>query len=93
MRIAFCAQLHEMIAENKNILPNLLMSNEAHFLLTGLVNNKNYQYWSDTNHQLLHETPMHSPKVTGSCGVARFGIIGPYVFEDSQGRTVNVTSE
>ena len=32
MRIAFCAQLQEMIAENNNILPNMLMSDEAHFI-------------------------------------------------------------
>ncbi|KAJ4440946.1 hypothetical protein ANN_10795 [Periplaneta americana] len=40
MRIAFCAQLQEMIADNNNILPNLLMSDEAHFHLTGLSRSK-----------------------------------------------------
>ena len=33
MRITFCAQLQGMIAENNNILPNLLMSDEAYFHL------------------------------------------------------------
>ncbi|KAJ4442800.1 hypothetical protein ANN_04393 [Periplaneta americana] len=92
MRITFCAQLQEMIAENNNILPNLLVSDEAHFHLTGFVNKQNIRYWSDTNPQLLHETPLHSPKVTVRCGVARFGIIGPYFFEDPKGRTVTVNS-
>ena len=93
MRIAFCAQLQEMIAENNKILPNLLMLDEAHFHLTRFVNKQNYRYWSDANPQLLHETPLHSPKITVWCGVARFGIIGPYFFEDPQGRTITVTSE
>ncbi|PSN54430.1 hypothetical protein C0J52_06664 [Blattella germanica] len=41
MRMTFCAHLQEMIAEN-NILPNLLMSDEAHFHLTGFVNKQNF---------------------------------------------------
>ncbi|PSN49514.1 hypothetical protein C0J52_18947 [Blattella germanica] len=92
MRMTFCAHLQEMIAEN-NILPNLLMSDETHFHLTGFVNKQNFRYWSDTNPHLLHETPLHSPKVTVWCGVAKFGIIGPYFFQDLQGRTVTVNSE
>ena len=92
MRIAFCAQLQQMISENKDTVPNLLMSGEAHFHLTGFVNKQNHRYWSDTNPQLFHKIPLHSPKVRVWCGVARFGIIGPYVFEDPQGRTVTVTS-
>ena len=92
MRIAFYAQLKDMFAEN-NILPNLLMSDEAHFHITWFVNKRNYRYWSDTNPQLLHETPQDSPKIRERCGVARFVIIGPYFFEDLQGSTIAVTLE
>ncbi|KAJ4439087.1 hypothetical protein ANN_15044 [Periplaneta americana] len=41
MRIAFCAQLQGIIAENNNVLPNLLLSDEAHFHLTGFVKKQN----------------------------------------------------
>ncbi|KAJ4438346.1 hypothetical protein ANN_14288 [Periplaneta americana] len=82
-----------MIAEKSNILPNLLTSDEAHFHLTGFVNKQSFRYWSDTKPQLLHKTSLRSSKVTCWCSVARFGIIGPYFFEDPQGRTVTLTSE
>ena len=58
-------------SENNNILPNLIMSNEAHFHLTGFVNKQNYRCSINTNPQWLHETPLHSSKVTVWCGVAR----------------------
>ena len=77
MRIAFCEQLQKMIAAN-NILPNSLMPDETHFHLIGFVNKQNYRYWSDTNPQLLHKTPLHCPKVRVRCSIARFGINGPY---------------
>lgn len=60
MRMAFCVQLRKMITDN-DMLPNLLVSDKAHFHLIGSVNKKNVLCLPDTNPQLLHETPMHSP--------------------------------
>nr|CAH7730013.1 unnamed protein product [Callosobruchus chinensis] len=39
-------------------------SDEAHFHLSGAVNQQIFRYWSDKNPQQLHEKPLHSPKVT-----------------------------
>lgn len=67
-------------------------SDEAHFHLCGAVNKQNFRYWANENPREIHERPLHSPKVTVWCAVSKFGIIGPYFFEDN-GRTVTVTAE
>jgi hypothetical protein len=58
----------------------IIMSDEAHFLLDGTVNKQNYTYWAQENPQQLHQKPLHSSKVTVWCGIAKFGIVGPYFF-------------
>ncbi|PSN42498.1 hypothetical protein C0J52_09799 [Blattella germanica] len=69
------------------------ISDEAHFHLSGYVNKQNFRYWSQTNPYEMHEVPLHSVKVTVWCAIASFGIIGPYFFEDDNGRSVTVTSQ
>jgi hypothetical protein len=71
----------------------LFMTDEAHFHLNGLVNQRNCRYWSDQNPKLIHERPLHSPKLTIWCAVSSTVVIGPYIFEDDNGTTVTVTSE
>lgn len=51
------------------------------------------RYWSDNNPRRLHGKPLHSEKVTVSCGISTVGITGPYFLEDENGRTVTVTSD
>ena len=82
----------DMLALYENEDLKIAMSDEAHFHLNGSVNKQNCRYWSSENPRLTHETPLHSPKVTVWCAVGRFGIIGPYFFEEG-GVTVTVTSE
>jgi hypothetical protein len=36
---------------------------------------------TDENPQQLHQQPLHNARVTVWCGVAIFGVIGPYFFE------------
>jgi hypothetical protein len=50
------------------------------------------RWWSDVNPRELHIKPLHNARVTVWCGVASFGIIGPYFFED-EGVAVTVNSE
>ena len=83
----------DLINRNKEVLNNLIMSDEAHFHLTGLVNKQNCRYWSDRHPRELVQKPMHSSKVTVWCDVAAFAIIGPYFFEDECGNACTVTSE
>jgi hypothetical protein len=40
----------------------------------------------------IHQRPLHSARVAVRCGVANFSVIGPYFFEDEDGRAVTVTS-
>jgi len=71
----------------------LLMTDEAHFHLSGYVNKQNYRYWAPENPQDLHQRPLHSEILTVWCGIATFGVLGPYLFEDNEGAAVTVTSE
>jgi hypothetical protein len=57
------------------------------------VNKQNYRYWSETNPRQLHERPLHSPKVSVWCGVGSIGVIGPYFFEDADGRATTVNAQ
>ena len=76
-RLVFSQQMLDLINRNKEVLNNLIMSDEAHFHLTGLVNKQNCGYWSDRHSRILIQKPMHSSKITVWCAVAAFAIIGP----------------
>jgi len=41
----------------------------------------------------VHQRPLHSERLTVWCGIASFGVLGPYFFEDNEGAAVIVTSE
>lgn len=77
-RIRFCENMLGRLEENDDQINNLWMSDEAHFHLSGFVNKQNFRYWSDENPRLLHETPLHSQKVTTWCAISSNGIIGPF---------------
>jgi hypothetical protein len=62
----------------------IMISDEAHFHLDGSVNKQNCRYWVAENPRQLHQRPLHSPKVTVWCGIAKFGIVGPYFFEEDE---------
>jgi len=55
-RVNFCQTFLRLINENQELVNNLLMSDEAHFHLSGFVNKQNFCYWSATNPTKLHET-------------------------------------
>ncbi|XP_045504404.1 uncharacterized protein LOC123701036 [Colias croceus] len=71
---------------------NIFFSDEAHFHLDGYVNRQNCRFWGNTNPGLLHQRPLHSPKVTAWVAMSAKCVIGPYFFEDARGRTVTVNS-
>lgn len=83
IRLAFCETILEKIESNEIALDSILMTDEAHFYLNGDVNKQNYRYWSNENPQIIHEKPLHSPKVTVWMGVAAWGLIGPYFFDST----------
>jgi hypothetical protein len=68
----------EAILENVPADADVLSSYEAYFHLSGCVNKQNFRYWATDNPRQLQERPLHSECVTVWCGIAKFGIIGPY---------------
>jgi hypothetical protein len=73
-RLAFRQQLLNMINDNPDLVNNLLMSDEAHFQLSGFVSKQNFHYLSSKNPQRFHEKLLHSVKVTIWCAISSFGI-------------------
>ena len=69
------------------------MTGEVHFRLSGHVNKQNYHFWAHKNPQELNQLPLHSDKFTVWCGIASFGVLGPYFSEDNEGALVAVTFE
>jgi hypothetical protein len=65
----------------------LIMNDEAHFHLSGVVNKQNFRYWASEYPCQLHEKPLYSNKLIVWCGISRNFIIGPYFFREN-GRTV-----
>ena len=50
-----------------------------------------FRYWSTINPRQVHEHPLHCRRVTVWAVVAKFGVIGPYLFEEN-GCSVTVNS-
>ena len=87
-RVNICRQLLNDIPATDIVM----FSDEAHFHLSGSVNRQNFRYWSETNPRELHQTPLHSPRVTTWCAISSHGIIGPYFYEEGE-MTVTVTAD
>jgi hypothetical protein len=82
--VNFYRQFLETVNNDEGVLDVLIVSDEAHFHLSGYINKQNFRYWSDKNPMQLHEKPLHSEKITIWCGVSMFSVIGPYFFEGKQ---------
>jgi hypothetical protein len=48
-RRAFCEQFVTLVNEHPDVIRYLIMSDEAHFELSGCVNKQNMRYWSEAN--------------------------------------------
>jgi len=83
----FCEVL--LNALDNDDLNHVLMTDEANFHLCGNVIS---QHSLLGNPRDIHQKPLYSEKVIFWCGVASFGVIGPYFFEDEAGRAVTVNS-
>jgi hypothetical protein len=78
---------------NQNFEEKLIMTDEAHFHLSGYVNKQNVKIWTGQNPCEIHERPLHIAKVTVWCAISRSWIIGPYFFENKHAVTVTVTGD
>jgi len=77
---------------DNNDLIHVLMMDEANFHLCGNVNSQNFRYWTIENPCDTQQKPLHSEKVNVGCGVASFGVIDSYFFENEACRAVTVNS-
>jgi len=68
--VRFCQEMLDLIGEDEDLVNNIWMSDEAHFLVSGFVNKQNFRYWSQANPRALHEKPLHSQKVTVWCAIS-----------------------
>ena len=60
--------------------------------LSGKVNKQNFRYWGTENpsNEIVDESPRSVLKVAVWVAIGWYGIIGPYFFENDDGRTVTV---
>ncbi len=80
-RLKFAQTMKRKLQSGEIERSNLLISDEAHFHLNEFVNKQNCRYYAVDHPKLIHEKPLHSPRVTVWCAVAEWGIVGPYFFE------------
>lgn len=73
-------------------MKRLLMSDEAHFHVPRYVNEQNCSHWAPHNPHELYQRPPPSAKLTMWCAVPSYCMIGPYFFENVEGRTVSVNA-
>ena len=74
-----------------NVLDHVLMKDEANLHICVNVDSQNCPYWASENLHNIHQKTLRSEKFLVWCGVASFGVTGPYFFEDEACRTVHYT--
>lgn len=92
-RLTYAQAILNHHQEEDDFSSKIIMSDEAHFHLSGYVNKQNLRFWGTENPRVTHEEPLHPLKVTVWCAVFAGGVIGPFFFEDVAGQTVTVNGE
>ena len=82
-----CEWFCNVLENDENFLENVWFSDEAHFLLSGHVNSKNNVFWGSEVPDEVLQRPLHSVKCTAWVAMSKHGIIGPFWFEDDDGRS------
>lgn len=93
MRRVYAKWVLEQQKQNPDFSYQIFFSDEAHFHLGGYVNTQNCRHWGSENPRVVVEKPMHPLRVTVWCALWSGGVIGPYFFENDEGRTVTVNSD
>ena len=92
-RVTMCEWFCDTIEANPDFLDHVWFSDEAHFLLSGHVNNKNNVYWDTAAPEDVIQKLLPSTKCTAWVAISNNGIIGPYWFEDKNERARMVNTE
>lgn len=89
-RLTYAQAILNLNKQEDNFSSKIIMSDEAHFHLSGYVNKQNYRFWGTENPCITHQEPLHPIKVTAWCAVYAGGVIGPFFFENATGQTTTV---
>ena len=89
-RVDFAKQFADKIESDNGFLKNLIVSDEAHFELSGWVNTQNARIWSDKQPYETVDSPKSREKVTVWMGLSYHGVFGPHFFEDDDQKAETV---
>ena len=92
-RVEFCEWFLERQRHDPQFLHSIFFSDEASFHLTGSVNRQNERYWGIENPRALVETKSFTPKVNVWVAMSSRHIIGPFFFEDEEGKSLTINSD
>ena len=86
LRRMFVNWAKQQVENDSDFYRKIIFTDEAHFWLNGFVNIQNMPYWSNSNPHLLHESSLHSEKITVWCSRCQWA----YFFHDDQDWHVTV---
>ena len=92
-RVKMCNWFSDKIEDEPDFLDNVWFTDEAHFLLSGHVNNKNNVFWGSKPPNEVLKRSQHSLKCTAWAAISKHGIIGPFWFEKAQEQPLTITKE
>ena len=68
-RLKYSNVILNLAREIDNFSEKMIMSDEAHFHLSGHVNKQNSRFWGSKSPQIIHETSLHPQKITVWCAI------------------------
>jgi hypothetical protein len=92
-RREWSARILQANSADPEFFANVLMSDEAHFDLSGFINKQNSRFWGTENPRLVLQKSLHPKRVTVWCAIWAGGIIGPYFFEDARGNAITINGD
>jgi transposase len=92
-RRQFADWVVERLAADENFAKKIIFSDEAHFHLSGFVNKQNCRFWGTENPRIMQQREMHPLRATVWCGFWAGGVLGPFFFEDHEGKAVTINGE
>ena len=90
--IVMCEWFNDKLEQTPSWLNHIWFSDEAHFHLSGAVNNQNSIFWGEQAPEEISEKQLKGTKVTAFIAFnTKHGLLGPYWFEE-HGKMVTVNS-
>lgn len=93
LRFEYSRAVLNLVANDQSFLENFMMTDEAHFHLSGFVNKQNYRFWGTENPRNVQQHLLHPLRVTVWCGITSSMIYGPYFFENDAGESIAINGD